>query len=95
MQSACTVPPSVLSGSTTFLHIFHIWHDFFLGGGLNIKCAFSFSLQILSATFPILTRAERDIIINVHRSSCETCYSCMKLEFSRQIFKKILQYQIT
>ena len=86
MQSECTIPPFVLSGFTTFFHISHKGHDFFLGEGggeLNIKYVFSFSLQILSATFPILTRTEQDIIINVqHTSSCEIRYSCMKLEFS-------------
>ena len=34
-------------------------------------CVFSFSLQILSQTFLILRKRERDIIINVHESSCK------------------------
>jgi hypothetical protein len=38
---------------------------------LNIKCVFWFSLQLLSNTFLVLRRSERDIIINVHRSSCK------------------------
>jgi hypothetical protein len=38
---------------------------------LNVKCVFWFSLQLLSVTFPILIRAERDTIINVHRHSCK------------------------
>jgi hypothetical protein len=37
---------------------------------LNIKCVFGFFLQRSSETFVILRRIERDIIINVHRSSC-------------------------
>ena len=65
------------------------------GGELYIKCVFSFSLQILSATFPILTRTEQDVIINVqHISSCEICYSCMKLEFSCKIFKKYFNIKL-
>jgi hypothetical protein len=36
---------------------------------LNIKCAFSFSLQLLSETFLILRRIQRDIVINVKTSS--------------------------
>jgi len=45
------------------------------------------------AGFLILRRNERDIIVNVHISSC-THYSCQiltKLEFSQQIFEKILK----
>jgi hypothetical protein len=38
---------------------------------LNIRCVFRVSLQLLSETFPILTRTGRGIIINVHRSSCQ------------------------
>ena len=33
---------------------------------LNTKCVFWFSLQLLSETFLILGRTERDIIINIH-----------------------------
>jgi len=35
------------------------------------KIVFGFSLQLLSATFSILNRTERDMIRNVHRSSCK------------------------
>jgi hypothetical protein len=38
---------------------------------LNIKCVFWVSLQLLSETFLILRRSERDMIKNVHRSSCK------------------------
>jgi hypothetical protein len=38
---------------------------------LKIKCVFWFSLQLLCETFLILRRIQRDIIINVHKSSCE------------------------
>jgi hypothetical protein len=36
---------------------------------LNIKRVFWFSLQVLSETFFILRRTERDIAINVQKSS--------------------------
>jgi len=44
------------------------------GGGelLNIKYVFCFSLQLLSVTFLILRRIQRDIIINVYRPSLRT-----------------------
>jgi hypothetical protein len=38
---------------------------------LYIKRAFSFSLQLMSEAFLILRTIQRDIIINVRRSSCE------------------------
>jgi len=36
---------------------------------LNVKCVFWFSLQLLSATFLILSRIERDMVKNVYWSS--------------------------
>jgi len=56
---------------TTFFHISHKRHDF--SGGkkiLNMKCVFRFSLQLLSETFFILRRNERDMTKNVYWSSC-------------------------
>jgi len=38
---------------------------------LNVKCVFRFSLQILSETFFIVRRTERDMIKNVYRSACD------------------------
>ena len=43
----------------------------FLKKLLNIKCVFWFSLQLLSKTFLILSRIERDIVINVKTPSCK------------------------
>ena len=43
----------------------------FLKKLLNIKCVFWFSLQLLPETFLILRRNERDMMKNVHWSSCE------------------------
>jgi len=39
--------------------------------------------------------SERNGIINIHRSSCKVPYILMKLEYSRQIFKKVLKYKIS
>ena len=38
---------------------------------LNIKYVFWFSVQLLSETFPILTRTKWDVIKNVYWSSCK------------------------
>jgi len=38
---------------------------------LNIICVFLFSVQILSEIFLILRIIQKDIIINVHISSCK------------------------
>jgi len=60
---------------------------------------FWFSLQLLSETFHLLRRIQRDIIIHLPRFSCKnTRYSSqilLKLEISRQFFRKIRQYQIS
>jgi hypothetical protein len=50
----------------------HLISDMIFGKmSSNIKCVFWFSLQVLSETFLILRRTERDIITNVYRSSCK------------------------
>ena len=58
--------------------LYNIWPHHLIDGTifrkktlLNIKHVFWFSLQLLSETFLILRRIQRDIIINVHRSSCK------------------------
>jgi hypothetical protein len=50
-----------------FYTLSHKRHDFWKKL-LNIKCVFWFSVQLLSETFLILRRIQRDIIINIHRS---------------------------
>jgi len=37
---------------------------------LNTKCVFWFSLQVWSVAFFILRKIQRDVVTNVHRSSC-------------------------
>jgi len=65
---------------------------------LNIKCVFWFSLQLLSETFLILRRYERDVMINVHWSSLT--YPLALPDFNETWifltdFQKILKYQIS
>jgi hypothetical protein len=90
MQSACAV---------LYCHLWPIWlyhifphyliNDTIFGKKLlNIKCVFWFSLQLLSETLPILKWIARDIIINLNRSSCQSCQILMKVEFSGQILEK-------
>jgi hypothetical protein len=55
--------------SLTAPHFFTIWGG---GGGeiLNIKCVLVF-IRLLSKTFLILRKIQRDIVINVKTSSCK------------------------
>ena len=57
------------SGCTIFSTLSHRLYDF-RKRLLNIKCVFWFSLQLLSETFLILRRIQRDTVINVYTSSC-------------------------
>ena len=71
------------------LRTFKMFHGLMNNPVLNTKCVFWFSLQILSVTFLILRRTERDMIKHVYWSSCKVLSSDLKkLEFSRQIFEK-------
>jgi hypothetical protein len=73
MQSAC----AVLYNYLWPVWLYHIFPHYLINGTifgkllLNIKCVFWFSVQLLSETFLILRRIQRDIIINVHRSLCK------------------------
>jgi hypothetical protein len=57
--------------------LYHIFPHYLIKGTifgktlLNLKCVFWFSLQLLSETFLILRRIQRDMIIKAHRSSCK------------------------
>jgi hypothetical protein len=65
---------------------------------LNVKFVFGFSLQILSEIFLIRRRTERDIIINVNKSSL-SCLSFLS-DFNKNLifdtdFRRIIKYQIS
>ena len=47
---------------------------------LNTKCVFWFSVQLLSETFLILRRTERDMIKIIYRSACECVPPCTGTE---------------
>ena len=48
---------------------------------LDIKCVFWFSLQLLSETYLILRRTERDILINVYKPSCKISFIILRFEW--------------
>jgi len=56
---------------TLFFHNFSQTARFSKKKLLTTKCVFWFSLQLLSETFLILRRTERDMIQNVYRASCK------------------------
>jgi hypothetical protein len=67
------------------LRLYHIFPHYLINGTifrenlLNIKFVFQFSLQLLSETLLILSRIQRDIIINVLTSSCKAPDILVKL----------------
>ena len=79
--SECVFAPLGIQRATHIRHtaicslplLYYIFPHYLINGTvsekklLNIKCVFRFSLQLLSETFLILRRTERDIIINIHR----------------------------
>ena len=89
----CLLPPA----STVFFSLYLTNGTIIEKRLLKTKCVLWFSLQPLCETFVILRKTERDFE-NVCWSSCKVCYSrqiLMTLKFSRQIFRKILKYQIS
>ena len=72
MQSArAALLPYAVCPPVPLLPHYHINGTIFGNKFLNTKCVFWFSVQLLSETFLILRRTERDIIKNVYRSSCK------------------------
>jgi hypothetical protein len=92
-------PRFVLSSAACL--VYHISLHYLIKGRifgenvLNIKCVFGFPLQILSETFLILRRIQRDIIINVHRPLCKVPLLLSDFNetwISLTEFGKLLQY---
>ena len=82
--------------------LYHICPHYLINGTifgkmlLSTKCVFWFSLQLLPETFLILRRIQRDVIINVRRSSCKVplfLSDCNKTWIFSTDFRKILKYQ--
>jgi hypothetical protein len=64
----------------------------------NVKCVFWFSLQLLSETFLILWRIQRDAITNVRWSSCKVPVILVRLQWNMNIldrFRKFPKNQIS
>ena len=71
---ACKAPPYFHLRPVWFLHIFqlHLINATIFGKTLlNIKCLLLFSLHLLSKTFLILRRIQRDIVVNVKTFTCK------------------------
>ena len=59
-----------LLGSTIFFHIISSTARFSKKMYWNVKCVFWFYLQFFSEIFFILRIIQRDVVINIHTSSC-------------------------
>ena len=72
MQRACAVLSSVACTATQyFCTLSKKWHDFRGGDVAKHKmCVVIFSTN-MSETFFVLSRCERDMVKNIHRSSCK------------------------
>ena len=72
MQRACAISLYfACSAVQNFPTLSHKRHDFRKKGVFNVKCVFLFLLQLLSETFLIVRRTERDTIENIYWSSCQ------------------------
>ena len=97
MQCACAILSSVacptLQNFSTLSHKRHVFEKMLL----NTKYVFWFSVQLLSETFLILRRNERDVMKNVFRSACKVPDILSDFNetwiFSRD-FRKFLKYEI-
>ena len=103
IQQALHMRCLILS-SLTCLLLYHIFPHYLINGTVfdkklfNTKCLFWFSLRLLYETFLIRRRIQRDIIINVQRSSYKLPLFLSDFTetwiFSTD-FRKILKYQIS
>jgi len=98
MQCTCTILLS--AACPALLYFSKLPHKFngFQKALLNVKCAYGLSLKVLSETFLILRRTERDRIINVLWSSREVPLAVSDFNETRKLltdFQKIFKYQIS
>jgi len=87
----CSLPSFVicgLSGCIIFSTSSHKGHDF--GKQLNIKCAVWLSLQLLSETFLILRRLQRDITKSVRLCLCTVLVIPFRF-LSNESFRQIIE----
>ena len=74
-----------------FSTLSHKRHDLRRKTLLKIKCVSWFSSQVLSETFLILRRTQRDIIINVHTSSCKVTLSLVRFYWNLNLLDRFSQ----
>jgi hypothetical protein len=80
-----------------FFTLSHTRQDFRKEKLLTTKCVFLFSLRLLTATFLIPRRIQKDIIKNIQRSSYIVpvfLWDFNEIWISSTHFRKILEYQI-
>ena len=81
MQCACVLLPYVACPTLQYFStLSHKRHDFRKKLLPNIKCVFSFSLQLLSQTFFTLRKTERDVIVNVYWSLCKVPFILVRFQ---------------
>ena len=97
MQSACGVLHRSSVTCPALPYFSTAAHTVRFSGKSSLKIAFWFSLQFSSETFLILTRIQRDMIINVYRSSREAPVIFVRCNESwiSTGFRKILKYKIS
>ena len=59
---------------------------------LNIECMLEFSLHILSGTFYILRRIQRDFVISVRKSSCKIPVIVVRFKWNSNFLDKCSKY---
>ena len=93
---------SVLYCHPWSIWLYHIFPHYVINGTIfernlfNTKCVFWYSLQLLSEIFIIPRRILRNIITNVHTSSCKVpvfCQILKKLKFNWHIFEELPNFE--
>jgi len=71
-----------------FYTVSHTRHDF-RKTLLNVACVFRFSVQIVSGTFLILRRNERDIVKNVYWTSCKISVIIVRFQWNLNFLDRL------
>jgi len=82
MQCACSILPSVACRHYEIFPHYLINGTIFGKKLFGTKCVFWFPPQLLSETFPIPRRTERDMLKNVYWSSCTVLlFVCLHVQY--------------
>ena len=99
MVSACTISSSVACPAVRyFSSLSYKQNDFRKKVLLNINCVFLFYQQLLSETFLVPRRVERDIYTYIYLSSCKVTVILVRIYRNLNLstdFGKIHKYQIS